>query len=143
MKNQKGFTLIELMVVIVIIGILAAIAIPSMSGVSDKARASEAINSIGAFENLQSAYSIEDPNNAGSATNIGFMAPTGSDVGYSTVTAGTLDASFVPAINSCGHATAALNNGWKTVTTTGTNPWGFTHTIPGGANCSKLTPNFI
>ena len=37
-RNKKGFTLIELIVVIVIIGILAAIVIPRLSGFSDTAK---------------------------------------------------------------------------------------------------------
>lgn len=63
MKNvQKGFTLIELMIVVAIIGILAAVAIPAYSDYTKKAKATELVQGTAA---LKSAVELCIQDNAG------------------------------------------------------------------------------
>lgn len=53
--SRNGFTLIELMIVIAIIGLLAAIAIPQFSAYRKRANNTKAVSTIGVFKNGQSA----------------------------------------------------------------------------------------
>ena len=58
-RSQKGFTLIELMIVVAIIGILAAIAIPNFMRFQAKSKQSEAKMSLGAIGTTAEAYRAE------------------------------------------------------------------------------------
>ena len=75
-RNNKGFTLIELMIVVVIIGILAAIAIPRFSRVSNRAKQAEAGSILKQICSLAQTY--WDRNDA-DATGLAQLASVGWD----------------------------------------------------------------
>jgi len=84
-KVQQGFTLIELMIVVAIIGILAAIAIPAYQDYTIRAQVSEGLNLAGGAKAAVSEYTMDTGNFPADNTEAGISAlPTDINGKYTT-----------------------------------------------------------
>ena len=168
MKKQ-GFTLIELMVVIVIMGILAAVAVPKLFGMIAKSKASEVGPAAGTYVKLQQAY-ISETVAVGNWDIIGYKGPGANtkgtaeggavssnnnfsyaDLGTYTQNSAALSGSTVgfaamnkANLNDCTGSTAdvsSTNQHWTITVTSGGSSAGDA-TFTAATTCAELTPNF-
>jgi type IV pilus assembly protein PilA len=97
-KRQQGFTLIELMIVVAIIGILAAIAIPAYENYVAKAQFTEAISLMSGQKIPVTNYYTENDTCPVSGTTTGFLA---ADLDLGKYVASVADGGTASAAGGC------------------------------------------
>ena len=144
-KAQQGFTLIELMIVVAIIGILAAIAIPAYQDYTIRAKMTEALSLASSAKTSVSEYYVSqgsmppDEDAAGiDSTGTNYATPVVASLNYARTS--TTVGVVTIAINAIGGSTAA--NDTFTMTGTGS-PSGVEWVCGTAGGAGNVEPKYL
>ncbi|ARN73030.1 pilin [Oceanicoccus sagamiensis] len=144
-SNQSGFTLIELMIVIAIIGILASVAIPQYQVYTQRA---EATTSLGAMRAIQLGIQEYAATQGTLPTSLGDLTPyglTSTDTDYAAGIVAKISVGAAGLITMTYTSTAPADLSAKTLEITPTinaTSGVVTFSVTGGSVPEKLRPNF-
>jgi type IV pilus assembly protein PilE len=131
MRSNRGFTLIEVMIVVVIVGILAAIALPNYSDYVTRSKISEAVSGLSDMRVRMEQYFQDNRTYVGACVagtvaplpattaNFGFTCPTLTATAYTVWATGVGSMSgFVFTVDQANtRQTTGVPSGWATSTT--------------------------
>ena len=125
MKKQKGFTLLEMMITVIIIGILAVIALPSYQNYLRVARRSDALDALMFIQNLQEKYRANN-STYGSLAQIGYSGATSKEGYYTPTITSNSATGYTATATAVSGTTQASDSGCTaiTITVSAANPRG-------------------
>lgn len=120
MSKEQGFTLIEVMIVVVIVGILASIAYPSYLDYVTRSNRTEAHAALMKISNLEEQFYLDNKSYTGTMTELGFATdPYVTENGYYSVDAVVTSSKMTISATALG-SQAARESTCKTITLTDT-----------------------
>lgn len=119
--NNRGFTLLELIVVLIVMAALVAIALPQYAGFVERGKAAEAITALGAIKVAEESIRLQTGSYTSTLTDLGITLNT---TNWSYGVAATAGTSFVATATRQAPGTGTIT---LTYTSAGATTWGGTH----------------